>query len=150
MPNYYAQLNKAGKVIGISQLSGEVDSEGLIPISVEQYESENLLMSRYVNGAFIGQKAVLEADKSVIIADGSDMVILRASVIDISNVSQDSAKAEVIQDITFELNGVQQTVPLIDGYAEISISSEEPGEYVIRTVNLDYNAELLVVAADVS
>lgn len=38
MPNYYAEVNRDGRVVGISELAGEVKAESLIPITKELFD----------------------------------------------------------------------------------------------------------------
>lgn len=141
MPNYYAQLNKDKRVVCLSQLSGEVQSERLIPIDEELYNNHNLLLMRYIDGDFVGTVALMEADKPAIAADGEDTLTVQITVTD----WQGKVAKDFDDEIALEMNGMSQSVKASKGTAEITISSEEPGEYILRTTNLDRNAEWKVV-----
>jgi hypothetical protein len=144
LPNYYAQIDKNGKVEGVSELAGEIQLDTLIPITFEQYMNRDILFTRYVKGSFVGLVTELVADKQVIAPDGSDIAIVTISVTDWQGAPQKDYNGNII----VEVNGQQQSVKVIKGAAEISISSEEPGEFWMRTIHMDRNAELKVVASD--
>lgn len=144
MPKYYAQLDEEMRVFTVSELAGEVDSPDMIPITEEQYRDGRLLLTRYVDGQFQGCFARMESDKSSIQPDGEDVVTVKVFITD--------WQGEVINDfndeVTLELNGMRQTIQALNGIAEITISSEELGEFKLKTVGLDRNAELKVVVVD--
>ncbi|MBD2867731.1 hypothetical protein [Paenibacillus arenilitoris] len=145
MPDYfYAQINESGRVIGISQLAQEVKSEYMIPITKEQFDNQNMLFTRYDGGSFAGTSANIEADKPVIAPNGTDVMTVKVRVADWNDKPQGSYSENVI----IEVNGLQQSVKAVGGVAELSLSSSEPGEFHLRTVNLDRNAEIKVVVSD--
>ena len=47
MVYYYAQINSENVTAGVSQLSGPVTSENMIPITEEQYNTGSVLNCRY-------------------------------------------------------------------------------------------------------
>ncbi|MCP8970053.1 hypothetical protein [Ectobacillus ponti] len=144
MPNFYANINPAtGKVIGVSELSAEVVSETLVPITQEQYGNPNIFYTTYINGSFTGYFPQVKADKESIMANGTDTATITASIYDWQGVLQTSYKEEVL----FEVNGMQLSVPPVKGAATMTFSSEESGEYYIRTRNLAQNRSVKVVAA---
>lgn len=144
MPKYYAQVDEEMRVFTVSELAGEVDSPNMIPITEEQYLDGRLLLTRYVDGQFQGYFARMESDKSSIRPDGEDVVTVKVLITD--------WKGEILGDfnkeVTLELNGMQQSVKAMNGIAEITISSEEPGDFKLKTAGLDRNAELKVVVVD--
>lgn len=141
MPNYYAQIDAEGRVYAVSQLAGEVQEDHLIPINEEMYKDGRLLFTRYAQGKFSGSTAVLRGDKPAILADGQDRMKVEITVTDWRGELQ----KDLLKDLKVELGGMTQLVPLIDGTAEITISSGEPGTYVFRTIGLDRDAALKVV-----
>ncbi|MFB9328614.1 hypothetical protein ACFFSY_21985 [Paenibacillus aurantiacus] len=145
MPNYYAQIDENGELVGVSALSGEVKHEHLIPITEEQYGNPAILYTRYVKGEFTGSAVLLSADKDVFAPNGQDLVTIQAKLTDWqNNPITDPARQEIVLDI----NGARQTFKASKGEAVITISSDEPGEFLVRTINFDRNAELKVVATD--
>lgn len=144
MPNYYAQIDQEGRVFSLNELAGEVNSTDLIPISQELYNNMNLLRTRYVNGEFVGLTAELTSDKACIAADGSDCLTIQVRVTDWQGQPQTSYNDEVMIDV----NGMQQAIKLSKGLATFTLSSEEPGEFMVRTLKLDRNTELKVVVSD--
>lgn len=142
--HYYAQIDQNGKVVGISQLAEEMKMDNLIPISKEQYNNRNMLYTNYSGGSFTGTSANIEADKQIIAPNGIDVMTVKLQVSD----WKDAPQEDFAEDVIIEVNGVQQTVKVTNGVAEISLSSNEPGEFIMRTVNLDRNAELRVVVTD--
>lgn len=50
---YYAQLDANNKVVGLSQLSGEVTFPYMIPITESQVSDTTLFGKTYSNGQFI-------------------------------------------------------------------------------------------------
>jgi len=51
-------------------------------------------------------------------------------------------------DIILDVTGTQATVTPVNGIAEITFTSAEPGEYMIRTINLGVgNAETKVIVS---
>lgn len=144
MPNYYAQVDKEGKVFSLAELSGEIHMDELIPITRELFENSNLLGSRYKDGDFVGYYASLEADQTSVSANGTDTITITVRMLNWRNVPQPDYK----QELVVEVNGMKQTVALKKGLAELTISSEEPGEFVLRTVNMDRNSEIKVVFTD--
>ncbi|RED40738.1 hypothetical protein [Paenibacillus sp. VMFN-D1] len=144
MPNYYAELDEEGKVFAVSELGGVVDSPLMIPITFEQYQDRRLLFTRFVEGKFQGAFARIEADKSSIAATGEDTLSAQIIITDWEGNVQDEYN-EVIQ---VELNGVLQSVKTEKGVAHITVTSDEPGAFVLKTHGLDRNAELKVVVAD--
>lgn len=141
MPNYYAQIDAEGRVEGLSELSGEVLSELLIPIDEELYKNPNLMFTRYVNGAFEGVHSDIRADKTTITGDGKDVLTLQIVVSDWKG----QPLHEYSEPLLVEVGGIQQQVKSSKGAAEITITSEESGEFRVRTLGLDRNAELKVV-----
>ncbi|RCX16470.1 hypothetical protein DFP94_11290 [Fontibacillus phaseoli] len=144
MSRYYAQLNREKRVIGLSDLAGEVESEWLVPIDEQQFNNLNLLNTKYVDGAFAGSIAELSGDKATIESDGEDLMTLSLSVFDWEGRIQQSFNDQVLIDV----NGIQQPVQVTKGKMEMTLSSEEPGEFWVRTVGLDRNAVLKVVVSD--
>lgn len=144
MPNYYAQIS-SNKVVGLSQLSGAVSSGVLVPITEAQYANDNLFSYRYVNGTFIPPMSIMSADKTVIAADGQDAVTIK---LDLSDAGDLSRFADGGEDVIVEVNGMRQAVQGMDGVAVLTLTSEEPGEYLVRTVNLDSEETLKVVVKD--
>lgn len=144
MPNYYAELDGEGKVFAVSELAGVVDSPLMIPITFEQYQDRRLLFTRFVEGKFLGTFARIEADKSTIAATGEDTLTARITVADWEGNVLDNYN-EVIQ---VELNGVRQPVKAEKGVVNITVTSEEPGAFVLKTHGLDRNVELKVVVTD--
>ncbi|MFC4101715.1 Ig-like domain-containing protein [Paenibacillus xanthanilyticus] len=144
MPKYYAQIDASGKLVSVSALSGEVHSEFMIPLTQEQYENQALLYTRYVGGEFVGTNVTLTSDKTVIAPNGRDLLTIQAKVTDWQN----KPLAGTSPDIILDVNGSRQTVKTVNGEALITLSSAEPGEYLVRTINFDRNAELKVVASD--
>ncbi|WP_059040808.1 hypothetical protein [Paenibacillus rubinfantis] len=144
MPNYYAQIDEEGRVFAVSELAGEIESPDLIPISQEQYQGGNLLFTRYAEGRFTGNFVRMEADKTQIQADGEDTVTVKITVID----CQGQVQKEFNEEVAVELNGIRQTVKTAKGVAEVTISSEEPGVYALKTAGLDRNGDLKVVVVD--
>ncbi|WP_058301142.1 hypothetical protein [Gorillibacterium timonense] len=141
MPNYYAQIDSEGRVFGLSQLADAVAADDLIPIDQESYTNPNLLYTRYVNGEFQGFLVRMEADKALIAPDGSDAMTIQATVTDWrGNVQKDYR-----EELVLELNGMRHAVKVKEGVADLTISSDEPGEFRVRTVGMDRNAELKVV-----
>ena len=53
MAYYYAQLDEDNICIGLSQLSGEVDSPDMIELSEADFSGGNILGCRYENGEWI-------------------------------------------------------------------------------------------------
>ncbi|MNH83618.1 hypothetical protein D3C87_451840 [compost metagenome] len=141
MPNYYAQIDAEGRVEGLSELSGEVLSELLVPIDEELYRNPNLMFTRYVNGAFEGVHSEITADKTMITGDGKDVLTLQIAVFDWKN----QLLREFNKPILVEVGGIQQQVKSSEGVAEITITSDESGEFRVRTLGLDRNSELKVV-----
>lgn len=141
MPNFYANINSNGKVVGVSELSAEVVSERLVPISKEQYENPNIFHTSYVKDAFVGYLSQLKSDKEKIVANGTDIATITAFIYDWLDVLQTDYK----QDVIFEVNGIQQAVQPVKGVATVTLSSEEPGEFFVTTVNLDHNRSVKVV-----
>jgi hypothetical protein len=45
--NFYAQINDASIAVGVSQLSGPVDSPNMVQITEDQYESAEVLGKKY-------------------------------------------------------------------------------------------------------
>lgn len=144
MPNYYAQVDRDGRVFALSELSEEVKVDDLISINEEQYHDRRLLLTRYVDGEFQGDFAEILSDKPMIKSDGEDTLTVTITVTDWRGKVQKEYKDE----LTIELNGIRQTVSPTKGVAEITISSSEPGEFQMRTIGLDRNAELQVVVND--
>ncbi|MCK8487129.1 hypothetical protein M0651_08110 [Paenibacillus sp. MBLB2552] len=144
MPNYYAQIDEEGRVFAVSELSGEVESPNLVPISEQQYKRGNLLFTRYADGGFTGDFVRMEADKTQIRADGEDTVTVTITVVD----WQGQVQKEFNNEVAVELNGIRQTVKAAKGVAEVTISSDEPGAYALKTVGLDRNGDLKVVFVD--
>ncbi|WP_068613500.1 hypothetical protein [Paenibacillus tuaregi] len=145
MPNYYAQIDSKGRVEGLSALSGEVQSEFLVPIDEKLYGNENLLFTRYVKGEFTGYLAELKADKESIPADGTEDLTVHITIHDWNG----EVHRDYQEPISIEVAGIRQQVQSVKGTAEITISSEEPGEFKVRTLGLDRDAELKVVILDV-
>lgn len=141
MPNYYAEVNRDGRVVGISELAGEVKAESLIPITKELFDNQNVLFTRYVDDQFVGFYTVLEADRSILESNGVDFITIKARVYDWKNTLHTMYSQEVV----FEVNGLQQAVKARKGVAELTLSSEEPGEFVVRTTNFDQNGDVKVV-----
>lgn len=145
MPNYYyAQIDEEGGVIGLSNLSGEVVSDLMIPITAEQFNNRQLMRSRYIEGEFRSNIARIQADKSSILPDGSDMVTVEVAVLDLHGELQKDFHEELV----LELNGMTRQVPAKNGIATVTISSDEPGVFLLRTLDLDQNAELKVVVSN--
>ncbi|MGN7356789.1 hypothetical protein ACTHPF_05440 [Paenibacillus sp. SAF-054] len=144
MPNYYAQLDEEGRVIALSNLSGEVISDLMIPITAEQFNNRQLMRSRYIDGEFHSNIARIHADKSSILSDGSDLVTVEVAVLN----AQGELQKEFSKELTLELNGMTGQVPVKNGVAAVTISSDEPGVFLLRTVGLDQDAELKVVVTN--
>lgn len=144
MPNYYAQINEEGRVIALSDLGEQVESEYLIPIDENQFKTPSLLRMRYVGEAFTGIAASFKTDKESIIAGGTDTMTVEVVLTDWQGRTLEDEKAE----ISVDLNGVQQSVSVSKGRASLTVSSDEPGEFKLRTLGLDRNAELKVVVTD--
>lgn len=144
MPNYYAQIDSEGRVEGLSELSGEVESEFLIPIDEELYDNPNILFTRYVEGSFEGYLAEMKTDHAGIAANGSDTLTIQIIVSDWKN----NVMKEYNELVLVEVNGVQRNVKTSGGIADITITSDEPGEFRVRTLGLDRNAELKVVVTN--
>ncbi|MNW41262.1 hypothetical protein D3C74_183960 [compost metagenome] len=144
MPNYYAQIEPDGRVFALSELAGEVTASDMIPISEELYQNNRLLYTRYVDGEFKGLFAQMESDKSVIKPDGEEMLTVTITMTDLLGKVQ----SEFNEELDIELNGMKQTVKPTKGVAEITISSDEPGDFLMKTIGLDRNAELKVVVSD--
>lgn len=144
MPNYYAQIDEEGGVIGLSSLSGEVVSDLMIPITAEQFNNRQLLRSRYIDGNFRSNIARIQTDKTSILPDGSDLVTVEVAVLDL----QGELQKDFNEELLLELNGMTQQVPAKNGIAIVTISSDEPGVFLLRTVSLDQNAELKVVVTN--
>ncbi|MEF2967476.1 hypothetical protein V3851_16740 [Paenibacillus sp. M1] len=144
MSRYYAQLNREQRVIGVSDLAGEVESEGLIPIDEKLFNNMNLLNMRYVDGTFVGFIAEFSADKASILSNGNDIMTLKLNVLDWEGRLQQSFNDQVLVDV----NGIEQYVQVTKGTAELTLSSEEPGEFLVRSVGMDKNAVLKVVVTD--
>ncbi|WP_127529249.1 Ig-like domain-containing protein [Paenibacillus kobensis] len=147
MPNYYAQIsmNGSNKVIGLSQLSGPVSNGSMVPITEAQYANDSLFSYRYVNGNFIPPMSIMSADKTVIAADGQDTVTIK---LDLSDAEEFPRFADGDEDVIVEVNGLRQVVKGTDGIAVLTLTSEEPGEYFVRTVNLESEETLKVVVTD--
>ncbi len=144
MPSYYAQIDEKGRVFAVSELAGEIDSPDMIPIHESQYQNSQLLFTRYVKGEFQGWFARMEADETAITANGQDTMTVQITVTDWEGKVQKAFNEELV----VELDGMRQKVKAAKGVAAITISSEEPGEFLLRTSGLDRNAELKVVIAD--
>ncbi|SDE96769.1 hypothetical protein SAMN04488542_10454 [Fontibacillus panacisegetis] len=144
MPNYYAQIEQDGRVFALSELAGEVTASDMIPINEELYQNNRLLYTRYVDGEFKGLFAQMESDKSVIKPDGEEMLTVTITMTDLLGKVQ----SEFNEELDIELNGMKQTVKPTKGVAEITISSDEPGDFLMKTIGLDRNAELKVVVSD--
>ncbi|WP_435922500.1 hypothetical protein [Paenibacillus sp. DYY-L-2] len=143
MSNFYAQIEN-GRVVGLSDISEKVESPFLIPIEEDQYNTPLLLGMRYEDGAFIGTIADFKADKAGISANGSDMLLIELTILDWQGKPQEDFHEEV----QLEMNGIQQSISLSKGRASLTISSDEPGIFRLRTLGLDRNAELKVVVTD--
>lgn len=98
-------------------------------------------MTRYVDDQFVGFYTVLEADRSILESNGVDFITIKARVYDWKNTLHTMYSQEVV----FEVNGLQQAVKARKGVAELTLSSEEPGEFVVRTTNFDQNGDVKVV-----
>lgn len=144
MPNYYAQIEPDGRVFALSELAGEVTANDMIPISEELYQNNRLLFTRYVDGEFKGLFPQLESDKSVIKPDGEEVLTVTITITD----WQGKVQSTFNEELSIELNGMKQTVKPTKGVAEITISSDESGEFLMKTTGLDRNAELKVVVSD--
>lgn len=144
MPNYYAQIDQDSRVIGVSELAEEVKSDEMIPIEEDIYRSGNLLMMRYVDGAFEGMISQLTADKEYILADETDKLTILIVVKDWQNKILKDYAGEML----VEVGGMQRPVKVKKGQAEITLTSGEPGVFTVRTLNLDRNGELKVVVKD--
>ncbi|MBM6996814.1 hypothetical protein IM700_014250 [Paenibacillus sp. DXFW5] len=144
MPNYYAQIDEDGRVYAVSELAGEVEAPNLIPVSEQQYRSGNLLFTRYAEGSFTGNFARMEADKTQIQGNGEDTVTVKITVVD----WQGQVQKEFNGEVAVELNGIRQSVKAAKGVAEVTISSDEPGAYALKTVDLDRNGDIKVVVVD--
>lgn len=144
MPNYYAQIDEESRVFTLSELAGEVKHDHLIPISEEQYQDRRLMHTRYVDGDFQGLFAVIEADKPAIKPDGEDVLTVQVTVTD----WQGKVQKAYNEELEVELNGMRQSLKLTKGTADITISSSEPGQFVLKTAGLDRNSELKVVVTD--
>lgn len=144
MPNYYAQIEPDGRVSALSELAGEVTANDMIPISEELYHNNRLLSTRYVDGEFKGLFTQIVSDKSVIKSDGEEVLTVTITITD----WQGKIQSAFNEELNIELNGMKQTVKPIKGVAEVTVSSNEPGEFLMRTVGLDRNAELKVVVSD--
>jgi len=144
LPNYYAQMEKDGRIFAVSELAGEVNADDLIPITEEQYRDRRLLFTRYVNGEFCGVFAEIHSDKISIRPDGQEAMTVTISVTDWQGTLQKDYSEELI----VELGGMRQTIKPVKGIAEFTISSDEPGEFMMRTIDLDRNAQLKVVVTD--
>ncbi|MNC61446.1 hypothetical protein D3C75_1113880 [compost metagenome] len=116
----------------------------MIPISEELYQNNRLLYTRYVDGEFKGLFAQMESDKSVIKPDGEEMLTVTITMTDL----QGKIQSDFNEELGLELNGMKQTVKPTKGVAEITISSDEPGNFLMKTIGLDRNAELKVVVSD--
>ncbi|MNN79587.1 hypothetical protein D3C81_1962420 [compost metagenome] len=79
-------------------------------------------------------------------ANGEETMTVKITVTD----WQGKVQKEFNDELTVELNGMRQTLTPTKGVAEISISSDEPGEFQMKTSGLDRNAELKVVVSDVN
>jgi hypothetical protein len=130
---YYAQINNNGKVFALSDLASEVVQDDMIFINSEQYD-ERLLNTFYVNGEFIGFYLRLEVDKSSIMANGTDIATITATVRD----WQDNITTDYADSVSFELNGQSQTVVPGNGIASITFSSTVAGEYVFNVSGNKY------------
>lgn len=144
MPNYYAQIEPDGRVSALSELAGEVTASDMIPINEELYQNNRLLYTRYVDGEFKGLFAQIESDKSVIKSDGEEMLTVTITITDL----QGKVQSTFNEELSIELNGIKQTVKPTKGVTEVTISSDEPGEFLMKTIGLDRNAELKVVVTD--
>lgn len=143
MSNFYAQI-ESGRIVGLSDISEKVESPFLIPIEEGQYNTPLLLGIRYEDGAFFGTIADFKADKVGISANGSDMLLIELTILDWQGKPQEDFNEEV----QLEMNGLQQSISLSKGRASLTVSSDEPGIFRLRTLGLDRNAELKVVVTD--
>ncbi|WP_410772188.1 hypothetical protein [Fontibacillus sp. BL9] len=144
MSNYYAQLNEEGRVIGLSDLSEPTEADNMIPIEEAHFNIPLLLRMRYMDGTFTGTVSNLKANKDSIVSDGAEILTVELTVTDWRGEIQEDFSEEV----QLEMNDLQQSISVSKGQAAFTISSEEPGEFRLRTLGLDRNAELKVVVTD--
>ncbi len=115
----YAQIDlETKKVVGVSQLSEEVNTNRLIPIS--EYDTR-LLICYYINGKFEGYYTKLQYNNQKVIAEV--FTYLDEKAIDYNN------------DVVFEYEGERITVQAVNGVAEIDFIGDAGTTHTVCTVN---------------
>jgi hypothetical protein len=126
--NYVQLEDVTNKVIGVSQLKGEVNAPNMIQIN--EYD-RRLLITYYSNGVFEGYYIIMTSDKLNILADGTDIATITVTIYNYL----DQLATNFITNIIFEIDGTQKTVTPVDGKASITFNTSVAGTFVIKTVN---------------
>lgn len=91
-----------------------------------------------------GFAAMLSSDKQTITNDGADTMTITVTLSD----EQGQIQSAFNEEVQLEMNGMTQAVKLTEGVGTITVSSEEPGEFVLRTVGFERNSQMKVVITD--
>lgn len=135
----------AGKIYLNPIIKAKLQDKNGVPISLQAAgHGDELLNALQTSDIFTGTSAIFKADKESIVAGGSDKMAVEVHLTDWQGEVLEDASESLIVD----LNGLQQTVQVSKGKGSLVVSSDEPGEFQLRTMGLERNAQLKVVVVD--
>lgn len=110
------------------------DNTALVEVSSEVFVD---IGSRFIGGEFLPPPIkILEAEPIQILADNTS-----ASIITYTN-THDNSPTEAL----FDVNGALATVDLVDGSAQLEVTSSQPGDILVRCDGL----EVVIAATEVN
>lgn len=134
----YAQIiPETGYVLGISELSGEINSSEMISIPEPNYE---LINKRYTNGKFIGLK-IFPPKIQIAINENITLIVKWVDTDgNMVNITDDVVKANC--------NGVIEDIVMVDGVGQFDFSVLEVGKYYLSVYSLYKCRDEVVINAN--
>lgn len=135
---HYAQINEQGKVHtvmdSISKLV-EIDARDE-RLNGTTYDAET--------SQFVGYRITLSVDKPSIVADGVDMAVVTANVL-----NWDETPSTYAGEVTLDINGESKVITAVEGIAEAEIIATSVGILNVKSVN-DFlsNGEVTIVSTE--